>query len=855
MTAASDPEVKVDLSNCDREPIHILGHVQRFGCLLALSKEFVIVHASENVHEYLELKAQSIIGSALTDYLSESAVNLVRSRLQTLGSEDAVERLFGIPLLPDNDVFFDVGMHVSGRNLVLEIERHGGGLKNDYGHYVRPMIERIKRAKSVDELCHAAAKQVRALTGFDRVMVYKFHPDDTGEVIAESVAPGTDSFLGQRYPASDIPPQARKLYQRNLLRIISDIDDKVSPIVPRLNAHGEPLDLSLSGIRSVSPIHLEYLRNMGVKASLSISILKRGKLWGMFACHHYTPRVLPYDLRSAAELFGQLFAFIRDQLETDEAQVETLRARELHDQLMSQLAEGRNIQDNFETIAKALQSVIPSVSAALWVNGFYRSIGPTPTELDIMKIVRFLNSTGSQGVYTTDCLGKKMPGAEAIADRAAGILALPISRTPGDYIILFRQEVARKVKWGGNPDKPVEVGPLGARLTPRKSFEEWQTVVRGCSDVWTQGQILTAEALRITLLEVVLRMSEAAHKDRLRSQERQELLIAELNHRVRNILNLIQALVNQSRSEARSVPEFTEMVGGRIHALARAHDQITRQGWEASSIKQLIHTEVEAYLGDSTNRVIVLGPDALLRPESFTSLALVIHEMATNSAKYGALIDKRGTIEIKLEQLPENGLAMHWREIGGPPVKAPLRRGFGSTVIERSVPFELGGTADIRFELTGVEATFTIPGDHVDQFLEEGSSAAAAARTPAQHAAFSGDVMILEDNMIIAMDAEDMVMGMGAKTVKVASTVAEALRILETFRPTFCLLDVNLGLETSEPVARHLAEIGVPFAFATGYGDASALTQRYPQALIVQKPLNEQAMRAALASVSGPAAS
>ena len=153
-----------------------------------------------------------------------------------------------------------------------------------------------------------AARQLKALLGFDRVMVYRFHSDDTGEVFAEAREMRLESFFGLHYPASDIPPQARKLYLTNILRIISDVADPTVAIAPAVSPAGIPLDLSLGTLRSVSPIHIEYLRNMGVTASMSISIVVRGKLWGLFACHHYSgARVLPYALRAVAELYAQLF--------------------------------------------------------------------------------------------------------------------------------------------------------------------------------------------------------------------------------------------------------------------------------------------------------------------------------------------------------------------------------------------------------------------------------------------------------------------------------------------------------------------------------------------------------------------
>ena len=255
-------------------------------------------------------------------------------------------------ILRDNDAHFDIAFKAAGISLWNSsqmIMRKSVTVASSYA-------DRTPQEDSIVSLCETAARHIRALTGFDRVMVYKFHPDDTGEVIAESAVKDR-TFLGRvirrpifRNRPVALPPQT--------LRIISDVNDKVSPIIPERRKGEIPLDLSLSGLRAVSPIHIEYLKNMGVGASLSISILKGDKLWGLFACHHYSPRVLNYETRTAAELFGQMFSFLIEQQESAVEREESRRARKLHDQIMGELAEGATLSENFEMIASALKSVI-----------------------------------------------------------------------------------------------------------------------------------------------------------------------------------------------------------------------------------------------------------------------------------------------------------------------------------------------------------------------------------------------------------------------------------------------------------------------------------------------------------------
>lgn len=837
----------VDLTNCDREPIHVLGRIQSFGALISVSSDWIINHASKNAKDFLGLETGEIVGSPLSEVFTQNAIHAIRSRLQMLSSADSVERMFGVQLTAE-PALYDVAVHFSGRSIIIECERHNDEKTKDYVSYVRPMIERISKAENVVQLCDIAARQLSALIGFDRVMVYKFAKDDTGVVIAETKNHDMESFKGLRYPASDIPKQARALYTRNLLRIISDVGDPGVEIYPATSPEGAPLDLSLSTTRAVSPIHLEYLRNMGVRASLSVSILKRGKLWGLFACHNETPQIVSFEKRSAAELFGQLFSFVLDQKESDLERAERDRSQIVHDKLMAQLADDASVSKNFQIIAQAIESVIPYDGAIGWIEGHFESIGQTLTREEFLPLVKTLNRTTVSQIFQTDCIASVTPDAEKYAERAAGLLALPVSRNPRDYIVLFRKEIARSVQWAGNPNKPVELGPNGARLTPRKSFEAWKEIVRNTCQPWSEAEVRAAESLRMTLLEVVLRMTDASLKERAKSQERQEILIAELNHRVRNILTLIRGLVSQADADATSVAEFTEVVGGRIHALARAHDQISQENWSPGSAQKLIKTEASAYFGEKAGRVSITGPDAMLSPTAFSTLALVIHELMTNSAKYGALCDSGGSLSIELEALDDGALGIVWKEIDGPPIETqPTRRGFGSTIIERSIPFELDGEASIAYERSGVRAEFKIPATYVAEifdtqtFVAETTPTAPEVKTP-----LSGNVLLVEDNIIISLDAEKMLTDLGAEKVFVAARVQRALKIMEDVDLSFALLDINLGAETSEAIAHALKAKSVLFAFATGYGEETSLTAAFPDVQIVQKPYSLQSLERAV---------
>lgn len=830
----------VDLDTCASEPIHIPGRIQSFGALIAVSSDWLIAHCSANFGAFVGLAAQPQQGEPLAAHLGAQFVAALRRKLQAVSAPGSVERIFGIAA-GTCDGLFDVALHISGRTIVIEFERHASG---DYEHNVgmlRPMMGRLEAMRDPTRLCDAAARQMKALLGFDRVMVYRFEEDDSGEVLAEAREPALESFLGLHYPASDIPPQARALYLRNILRTIADVDDPTVAVVPAVSTAGVPLDLSHSTLRGVSPIHIEYLHNMGVTASLSISIILRGRLWGLFACHHYSgPRVLPYSLRTGAELFAQLFAFQLDQVLSDQGREQMRRAQELHDRLMAQLAESSGLIEHFDAMLDLISEVIPHDGASAFVEGQYVARGRAPSQAQFESVLPLLNGGATSTVWANAALGEQAAAAKAFADLAAGALAIPVSRRPRDYIVLWRRERKQLVNWAGRPDKPVELGPNGVRLTPRKSFEAWQEVVEGKSVPWSEDECRAAESLRVTLLEVILRITDSAMAERARAQEQQELLIAELNHRVRNVLNLIRGLITQTRHEAHDIGGFIDAVNGRIHALALAHDGITKENWAPSSLIDLIETEAKAYVSGKADRVVIAGDDVLIAPDAFPVLALVIHEMLTNCVKYGSLCDHHGSVLITLSRDKSGDLTMAWREAGGPAVRVPQRRGFGSVIVERSIPHELGGSAAIRFQLGGVEAEFVVPARFVTPTKRKAAATDKAGAAAAKAKALPLRVLLVEDNMIIALDTEENLRALGVPTVDVASSNDSALAIITNAPPAFALLDFNLGGETSEPIARALAQRGIAFAFASGYGEVEAMAGDYPTRVgTLQKPYSK----------------
>ena len=823
-----------DLSECAREPIQFLGHVQSFGCLLIISNDWVIQNASSNTGEILGLEARRLIGSRLMDHVSPEAMHDLRGKLQTLSGGDESGRLFGVDLRGDGRRY-DAALHRSDASYVIEFEPKMGGRKRDDLALVQPLLARVRKGRTLEEMCHAAARGLTALTGFARVMVYRFGADQTGMVVAESRMDRMDSYLGLHFPAGDIPPQARALYARSPLRIIADVDAPVFPLVPDRDPEGRPVDLSLAVTRAVSPIHLEYLRNMDLRASMSVSILRKGELWGLMACHHPQPHHIDYETRSAVELFTQLFSYELALLEEGLEREQAARAHDLHERLVMLFESGLDFGSGLDRIAEEIGAVIDFDGLALVSNDRYCVQGLAPDEAEFKLLERHLARAPAGRVFRTDQLEQACPGAVSPDRCIGGLLAIPIKRHPRQFLMLFRSEVAQNVVWAGDPTKIVtERG----RIHPRKSFSAWREIVRGKSAPWSLAEIRAAEVLRVTLLELVLKLTSDQNVAGQKRSRKQEVLISELNHRLRNVFGLVEGLVAQADPDG---TPYAQEVRGRLRSLARANEQLTRTRRDRFSLADLIRDEVAAF-GNANDRVEIEGGDVLLPAIHGATLSLVVHELVTNSVKHGALSKSDGTIAVTFAS-GASGVEWRWQERGGPSVVRPERVGFGSTLISQSIPHELGGEARIDYEPEGLQARFVLPAGQAE-FLADRRSPARHGTTspgPSKSVRLSGTALVVEDNLIIAMNAADALRGLGASDVLIAGTVSEALAHIDAHSVTLAILDVDLGGQTSAAVAERLRERAVPYLLATGY-DAEQVAREsdIPPSHVLSKPYSNE---------------
>ncbi|WP_342108088.1 ATP-binding protein [Methylobacterium sp. SI9] len=525
----------IDLSACDREPIHIVGSVQPHGFLLALDvPDLTVVQASAN--------APAAVGTMLERAFPELAA-LVRRYLQGAAHQDGAVYLRTVTLGSGRDgQAYEVAAHGVDGLVVLELEETDD-LSGDAGldaltPRLRAFVERLQAARGVEDLCHLLAQDIRHVTGFDRALVYRFDRDWHGTVLAEDGNGVLPSYLDLRFPASDIPAQARELYRRNRLRIIPDAGYVPVPVRPSATPSGKPLDLSQSVLRSVSPVHVEYMRNMGTMASMSVSILVDGALWGLVSCHNEGPRRVPLQARNACDFLTQIFALQLSAKVRGEQAEQRLALGAVQSRLLAYMAEEESFVDGLLNHPDDVLALVNASGAAVVTADRCRLLGATPSEREVRALYDWLSVGDEDEVFVTEALSDVLARAEGFADRASGVLAISISKKYASYVIWFRPEVVRTVKWGGNPEKAVRPDPAGGpdRLHPRKSFEIWKETVKGRSLPWSLSEVEAAKDLRASVLGIVLRRAEelAAMSEELqRSNKELEAFSYSVSHDLR----------------------------------------------------------------------------------------------------------------------------------------------------------------------------------------------------------------------------------------------------------------------------------------------------------------------------------
>ena len=489
-----------NLSNCEREQIHLAGSIQPHGALLVVgASDPIIVQASDNAAAYLgiDTKLQGLRLRALGGTLWERTSGRLPDSLKTIPA--AVRCTVGTRNEPCTALLH----RAPDGELVVEIERTEPA--NDFPDVLESAVRSIVVATNLQTLCDDSARIFRNLTGYDRVMVYRFDDAGHGEVFSETKRPELAALLGNRYPASDIPQMARRLYERNRVRLLADVDYAPSALWPRHSPiSGKELDMSLCYLRSVSPIHLQYLKNMGVGATLVVSLMVGGRLWGLISCHHYSPRVLHFESRSLCELLAEVIGTRIAALESFMRGQGELAARRLEQRMTEWISRDGDWRGALFDRTRPLLLPLAADGAALIFEDEILTTGDVPGTDEIRDIARWVSPKLKQGLFSTASLGEEEPLFAPLAGVASGVVVVPISAQVDEMLIWFRNERVRTVTWGGNPFKSPSSDDDPSELSPRRSFAQWHQIVKGTSDPWTVADLSAARLIGSSVTDVVV---------------------------------------------------------------------------------------------------------------------------------------------------------------------------------------------------------------------------------------------------------------------------------------------------------------------------------------------------------------
>jgi light-regulated signal transduction histidine kinase (bacteriophytochrome) len=502
----------ITLTNCDREPIHIPGAIQPYGFLLCLDEQsHRVAYASENTIALLGLEPSELVGEGLGRLLSPEAVAEVAQHLATLTEAHVLltvhlDRVAGQPA-------YKLIMHRYDRLLWLEFEptQEQETTRLDLP-FLNSALSRMLAAGSVVEFCQHAAEQVRLVTGFDRVAIYRFAPDESGEVVAEACREDLPPWLGLHYPASDIPQQARAMYLKNWLRFIPDAGYVPARLVPlRPPRSSRPPDMTHAVLRSVSPIHLEYLHNLGSAATMTVSLIQDNQLWGMITCHHLTPKLVSYELRDLCQFIAKTFSALIASKEKQDDYAYQLRVRERQARLFEHVSNTPNFVEGLYQHSPTLMDVFDCAGAAICYDGEIITLGITPSQEQLAELLAWLQANVRQDVFHTNSYAALNPAGLAMRGTASGFIAASLAEAPGSYLLWFRPEVVQAVNWAGQNEKPQTQADGQIFLSPRQSFESWKQLVENTSAPWKPLEIRSAQEIRLHISDVRLKVFNELH--------------------------------------------------------------------------------------------------------------------------------------------------------------------------------------------------------------------------------------------------------------------------------------------------------------------------------------------------------
>ncbi|MFB9329127.1 diguanylate cyclase domain-containing protein [Paenibacillus aurantiacus] len=678
----------IDLTNCEKEPIHIPGRIQPHGVLLAChsADDYRIVQCSRNVSELLDMQPEELLDHPLHALLGEAQSALVAMEASRAKADPFKLHYLDLSLaIQGVEQAFCGILHESDGFLLLELEpalpEEQASSLNDF-EWIQTFFGKLKQAGNRLEASRFAAEQIKQMLGYDRVMIYEFDPAWNGKVIAEAKEAHMEPYLGHNYPASDIPKQARALYLRNWLRTIVDVHYEPVDLVPSLRPDtGQPLNMSLSTLRSVSPMHIEYLRNMGVGATVTISLIHNNELWGLITCHHETKKYVPHRVRNLCNFLGEFFSrelYQRQQLDAYETE---LRLKSLSTRIaaifISEPTPAR-IMEQLEQEQAALLTLMNASGAAISYHNHLALYGDTPSAQQVLELAAWAKERASEHVHHTSELPLEFAPAIGYKATASGMLYLALSAGHKDFIIWFRPEVVQTVEWAGDPAKAVTRAEDGLRVSPRKSFEKWLQTVVSTSAPWLDNELRLLPELKSIIFkrtQAQLRQAEALaeqHLQAVRDNEKRYLQLMEYSPvAFFAVTDGKIVYANQQAAELVKAAQAEDLIGHRVLSLLRKESQLAAQMKDGTLGRTLVTTvrmTVECFgaehlLETSMAQVIYSG-----KPSILAIARQVEHKQGTEeeaiyrdtASQLQSIIETDVLTEMPNRRLFENRLLQSW---------------------------------------------------------------------------------------------------------------------------------------------------------------------------------------------------
>ena len=628
----SDPAFgEADLSNCDRELIQYPGSIQPYGVLLVLeASEPIVMQASANADAILGASAARLLGQSIAILGGDLCAQVERHLQDGVGATPYPFRAFTL----GDGVHrgFEALIHRNDADaVILELVPvdlvQAAALAKELPDRLARAVARLGSAPTLDTLATATVAIYREIAGYDRVMFYRFDADGHGEIIAEAKEDHLEPYLGLHYPESDIPQRARALFLSNRVRVLTDVNYEPVPLEPRLfPPTGEELDMSMSWLRSMSPLHLQYLKNMGVTATLVASLVREGRLWGLIACHHYSPKPLPYAFRAACDLLAEIVSTRIAVLENF-VQVRTAATvRRLEGRLIEATSTHGEWQSELMDDPRDLLRIVGATGAVLAYEDEFRTAGNVPSTAELRSLAEWVATQPMEGgVFASATVARDVREFASLAPTAAGVLAVELSRPAGEYLIWLRGEQVREVRWAGNPNKPVLPGNDPRELSPRRSFAVWTELARQTSRAWSRADILAAQAVGASLRDVALQvrsMSYLITEDRLAQLRRtlqassDGVLIADGKGRIRFANEAFSRMFRRPHAHIADLndlpPLFRDPVAARGVVRTVLED---RQGWRG---------ELPLDAGGGASVPLAVRADVIPRIDGFGALGHIV---------------------------------------------------------------------------------------------------------------------------------------------------------------------------------------------------------------------------------------